>query len=133
LPDAGGGLNAALAAAAGELARRYPDAGVAALVGDLPALRPADLLTALGAAGGHPRSFVRDLAGTGTTLLAARAGTPLEPLFGADSACRHAESGAVELEAAISLRADVDSAEDLRFCLQLGAGLLTAQMLPDLV
>ena len=32
-----------------------------------------------------------------------------------------------------SLRADVDSSEDLRFCLQLGAGLLTAQMLPDLV
>src|SRR6185503_19542037 len=81
LPDAGGGLNAALATAAAELARRYPDAGVAALVGDLPALRPADLLAALGAASDHPRSFVRDLGGTGTTMLAAAAGTSLEPLF----------------------------------------------------
>jgi len=133
LPDAGGGLNPALATAAVELARRYPDAGVAALVGDLPALRPADLLAALEAASGYPRSFVRDLAGTGTTLLAAAAGAPLKPLFGDNSACRHAESGAVELTAATSLRADVDSVEDLRFCLQLGTGLLTAQMLPDLV
>jgi 2-phospho-L-lactate/phosphoenolpyruvate guanylyltransferase len=133
LPDAGGGLNPALAEAADELARRYPADGVAALVGDLPALRPADLLAALGAAGQHPRGFVRDLAGTGTTLLTAAAGVALDPRFGVDSADRHAESGAVELTAATSLRADVDSAEDLRYCLQLGAGLLTSQMLPDLV
>jgi len=133
LPDTGGGLNPALADAAAELGERYPDVGVVALVGDLPALRPADLLVALGEARRHRRSFVRDLAGTGTTLLAAAAGVPLDPRFGPDSARRHAESGAVELPAATSLRADVDSGEDLRFCLQLGAGLLTAQMLPDLV
>lgn len=133
LPDVGGGLNPALAAAAGQLAERYPDDGVAALVGDLPALRPADLLITLGEAAGHRRGFVRDRAGTGTTLLAAAVGVPLEPRFGPDSARRHADSGAAELTAAASLRADVDSAEDLRFCLQLGAGLLTAQMLPDLV
>ena len=133
LPDAGGGLNRALATAADELCRRYPDSGVAALVGDLPALRPADLLATLGAATGHPRGFVRDLAGTGTTLLTAAAGVALEPHFGVDSARRHAESGAVELDAAASLRADVDSVADLRYCLQLGAGLLTAQMLPLLV
>lgn len=132
LPDVGGGLNPALAAAAEQLAERYPDDGVAALVGDLPALRPADLLSTLGEAAGHRRGFVRDRAGTGTTLLTA-AGVPLDPRFGPDSACRHADSGAAELTAAVSLRADVDSAEDLRFCLQLGAGLLTAQMLPDLV
>jgi len=133
LPDTGGGLNPALADAAGKLGERYPDVGVVALVGDLPALRPADLLAALGEAQRHRRSFVRDLAGTGTTLLAAATGVPLDPRFGPDSARRHAESGAVELSAATSLRADVDSGEDLRFCLQLGAGLLTAQMLPDLV
>jgi len=133
LPDAGGGLNPALATAASQLCLRYPDDGVAALVGDLPALRPADLLAALGEAAGHRRSFVRDLAGTGTTLLAAAPGVELDPRFGEDSARRHAESGAVELAAAASLRADVDSGEDLRFCLQLGTGLLTAQMLPDLV
>jgi 2-phospho-L-lactate/phosphoenolpyruvate guanylyltransferase len=133
LPDVGGGLNSALTAAAGQLAERYPDAGVVALVGDLPALRPADLLAALSEADRHQRGFVRDLAGNGTTLLAAAAGVALDPRFGPDSARRHAESGAVELPARTSLRADVDSGEDLRFCLQLGAGLLTAQMLPDLV
>jgi 2-phospho-L-lactate/phosphoenolpyruvate guanylyltransferase len=133
LPDAGGGLNPALTAAAGQLTERYPDAGVAALVGDLPALRPADLLAALSEADRHQRGFVRDLAGSGTTLLTAGAGVALDPRFGPDSARRHAESGAVELRAGTSLRADVDSGEDLRFCLQLGAGLLTAQMLPDLV
>lgn len=133
LPDPGGGLNPALAGAADELARRYPADGIAALVGDLPALRPADLLAVLGAAAEHPRGFVRDLAGTGTTLLTAAAGVALDPRFGVDSADRHAESGAVELTAAASLRADVDCAEDLRYCLQLGAGLLTSQMLPDLV
>ncbi|HEX2902079.1 MAG TPA: 2-phospho-L-lactate guanylyltransferase [Jatrophihabitans sp.] len=128
LPDAGGGLNPALARAAAELSRRHPGDGTVALVGDLPALRPADLLQALGQAGRYERSFVRDLAGTGTTLLAASAGVTLDPRFGPDSARRHAESGAVELAAAVSLRSDVDSPEDLRQVLQLGAGLLTAQL-----
>jgi len=128
LPDSGGGLNQALAEAAARLAAREPDIGIAALVGDLPGLRPADLLSALAAAQRQPRSFVRDLAGTGTTLLAATAGIVLQPLFGPDSARRHAESGAVELPAGTSLRADVDSAEDLRHCLRMGAGLLTSQL-----
>jgi len=39
LQDRGGGLNEALAAAAAELAARFPADGVAAMVGDLPALR----------------------------------------------------------------------------------------------
>jgi 2-phospho-L-lactate guanylyltransferase len=133
LPDAGGGLNAALAAAAADLAGRYPRDGVVALVGDLPALRSAELLDALAQADQHRRSFVRDLAGTGTTLLAAASGTELNPLFGPDSASRHATSGAAELLAGQSLRADVDSAEDLRRCLELGAGLLTSQVAADLI
>lgn len=132
LPDVGGGLNPALAAAAAESSRRYPADGVVALVGDLPALRPAELLEALSQATAHSRSFVRDLAGTGTTLLAAAAGTGLDPRFGENSAHRHLASGAVELRAGISLRSDVDSPEDLRRVLALGAGLLTAQLEPGL-
>jgi len=132
LPDVGGGLNPALTAAATDLARRHPDDGVVALVGDLPALRPADLLQALSQASNHDRSFVRDRVGTGTTLLAAAAGVELDPRFGEGSAQRHAESGAVELDVAISLRSDVDSPEDLRQVLALGAGLLTAQMESEL-
>ncbi len=133
LPDAGGGLNPALAAAAAELARRHPDDGVLALVGDLPALRSADLLAVLHQAPAAGRGFVRDLAGSGTTLLAAGPGSALAPLFGPDSARRHLASGARELEAAESLRCDVDSAADLRRCLELGVGMLTSQLLAHLV
>ena len=66
LPDAGGGLNPALAAAAAELARRHPGDGVMAMVGDLPALRSADLLAVLHQAPESGRSFVRDADGSGT-------------------------------------------------------------------
>lgn len=128
LPDVGGGLNSALSAAAELLAERFPSDGVVALVGDLPAARPADLLTVLAAATGFQRCFVRDLDGTGTTLLAAAAGHRLGPAFGTDSAQRHLLSGAHELQAAPGLRCDVDSVGDLRHCLALGAGLLTSQM-----
>jgi 2-phospho-L-lactate guanylyltransferase len=133
LADAGGGLNAALSVAAGQLAARFPDDGVVAMVGDLPALRPADLLTVLAAAGEHERSFVRDLEGSGTTLLAARAADRLNPQFGPDSAQRHLQSGARELDAALSVRCDVDSTADLKACLVLGAGLLTSQLAANLV
>jgi 2-phospho-L-lactate guanylyltransferase len=132
LPDAGGGLNPALAAAAAELARRYPDDGVVAMVGDLPALRSADLLAVLHRAPGAGRSFVRDLDGSGTTLLAAGPGSALAPLFGPDSARRHLASGARELEAAVSLRSDVDSVADLHRCLELGVGMLTSQLMAHL-
>jgi 2-phospho-L-lactate/phosphoenolpyruvate guanylyltransferase len=133
LADAGGGLNPALAAAAAELARRFPGDGVAALVGDLPALRATDLLAVLHRAAAAGRGFVRDLDGSGTTLLTAGPGTPLAPLFGPDSAQRHLDSGARELDAAVSLRCDVDSAADLQRCLQLGVGRLTSRLVAHLV
>jgi 2-phospho-L-lactate guanylyltransferase len=122
------GLNAALAEAADHAARTWPEDGVAALVGDLPALRPDDLADALAAATHHPRSFVRDVRGTGTTLLAALPATPLEPEFGPGSAARHA-SKAAELAAAPALRQDVDTAEDLRLAVALGLGPATAAAL----
>jgi 2-phospho-L-lactate guanylyltransferase len=133
LVDAGGGLNPALAAAAAELTRRFPGDGVLALVGDLPALRAADLLDVLHRAPVAGRGFVRDLDGSGTTLLAAAPGSPLTPLFGPDSAQRHLDSGARELDAAASLRCDVDSAADLHRCRQLGVGMLTSQLAGHLV
>jgi 2-phospho-L-lactate guanylyltransferase len=133
LADAGGGLNPALAAAAAELARRFPGDGVVAMVADLPALRAADLLAVLHRAPAAGRGFVRDADGSGTTLLTAGPGFPLAPLFGPDSAQRHLDSGARELDAAASLRCDVDSAADLHRCLQLGAGMLTSQLVAHLV
>jgi 2-phospho-L-lactate/phosphoenolpyruvate guanylyltransferase len=119
-PDAG--LNPALAhgaAAAG-------GGPLAALAGDLPALRAYDLAATLRAV--TIRGYVRDAAGTGTTLLATPAGTALDPRFGPDSARSHAESGAVELAAAGSLRRDVDTATDLAAAARLGLGPRTAAL-----
>ena len=118
------GLNAALAEAADYAGRTWPSDGVAALVGDLPALRPEALAEALAAATRHARSFVADASGTGTTLLAALPGTPLSPAFGPGSAARHAQV-ATPLDAAPGLRHDVDTADDLLTASELGLGPAT--------
>jgi 2-phospho-L-lactate guanylyltransferase len=123
------GLNAAMrfgADTVAGLARRR-----AVLTGDLPALRPDELGAALAAAGG--RSFVADAAGTGTVLLTAEPGTALDPRFGAGSAGAHAASLARPLSGAWpGLRQDVDTADDLRRVLALGAGEHTCGLLRDL-
>ncbi|MEV4351538.1 2-phospho-L-lactate guanylyltransferase [Actinoplanes sp. NPDC049596] len=128
LPDAG--LNEAMRYGADEVAglNRYR----AVLAGDLPALRPAELREALGQAG-EARSFVADAAGTGTVLLGAPAGVPLEPRFGPGSARAHAESGARALDGDWpGLRHDVDTPADLATVLALGAGPHTCALLRDL-
>ncbi|MFI5872889.1 2-phospho-L-lactate guanylyltransferase [Streptomyces sp. NPDC051445] len=123
-----GGLNAALAHGAAAVRASRPDAPLAALNADLPALRPQELARVLGAAGEFPRSFLPDAAAIGTTLLAVAAGRELLPAFGTDSRARHRASGAVELrvETVDSVRQDVDTGEDLRAALSLGVGPRTA-------
>lgn len=122
------GLNAALAEAAAHAKARWPADGVAALAGDLPALRPEELGAALSAAAAHPSAYVPDADGTGTTLLAAAPGTELDPHFGVDSAARHRRTAA-ELSAAPGLRRDVDTAADLAAAIDLGVGPATAVVL----
>jgi len=122
-PD--GGLNAALEhgarAAAGD--------AVAALSSDLPALRPAELTAALGAAAAAPRCFVADVHATGTTLLTA-VGTSLRPRFGAASAQAHRGDGALALTGDWpGLVRDVDALDDLRAAVGLGVGPATADLL----
>lgn len=121
-PDAG--LNAALRHGVEQARRRRPGDGVAALSADLPALRPDELGAALAAAADHPASFVGDAAGLGTTLYAARPGTPFDPRFGGRSRAAHRASGAVELTVSgiPSLRRDVDTEVDLWDALRLGVG-----------
>lgn len=123
-----GGLNAALAHGAAAVRASRPDAPLAALNADLPALRPQELARVLDAAGEFPRSFLPDAAAIGTTLLAVAAGRELLPAFGTDSRARHRASGAVELrvETVDSVRQDVDTGEDLRAALSLGVGPRTA-------
>jgi 2-phospho-L-lactate/phosphoenolpyruvate guanylyltransferase len=122
------GLNAALVHGA-SLARAAGAGPVAALSSDLPALQPAELTSALAAAAGHPRSFVADAQGTGTTLLAVRDGE-LAPAFGPGSAAAHAAGGAVPLAGGWpGLRRDVDTEDDLRTAWRIGVGPRTAGFL----
>ena len=117
-------------------ARRWPGTGLAALTADLPAMSPAELATALRAAGTVPggAAFVPDAAGVGTTMYAVPPGGEFLPLFGGASRARHAAAGATELALAgtTGLRRDVDTPDDLREALELGAGPFTRAVAADL-
>jgi 2-phospho-L-lactate/phosphoenolpyruvate guanylyltransferase len=129
-------LNAALRHGAAVAARRWPGTGLAALTADLPAMSPAELATALRAAGRTPgaAAFVPDAAGVGTTLYAVPPGGEFLPLFGGASRARHAAAGATELGLAgvTGLRRDVDTPDDLREALALGVGPFTRAVAADL-
>ncbi|WP_405112806.1 2-phospho-L-lactate guanylyltransferase [Micromonospora sp. NBC_01405] len=128
-PDAG--LNAAFRHGA-EVATAGGGVWVAGLTADLPALRPAELAAALDAVTAGPagvRRFVTDAPGSGTVLLAAPPGVPLDPRFGVGSAAAHLASGAVPLTGEWpTLRRDVDTAADLAAAARLGLGPRTAAL-----
>ncbi len=69
----------------------------AVLLGDIPALRPAELSAALTEALGHPLAIVADSEGTGTTLATATAGHRHLLAFGPGSRLAHAAAGYVEI------------------------------------
>lgn len=118
-------LNNALTAA--ETVVRGENSNIVVLQGDLPALKSTELAEAIEEARAHPRSFVADRQGTGTAALFSF-GVPLAPHFGAGSARRHRQSGAVELTGAWpGLRSDIDTPEDLAAARALGIGPATAQ------
>ncbi|MGI5213610.1 2-phospho-L-lactate guanylyltransferase [Plantactinospora sp. CA-290183] len=124
----GGGLNAAFDRGAALAAEGW----VAALTADLPALRATDLTGALRAAAAGPpgvRHFVADAPGSGTVLLTAGPGVPLDPRFGGDSAAAHAASGARPLTGDWpTLRRDVDTPADLRAAAAYGLGPRTTAL-----
>jgi 2-phospho-L-lactate/phosphoenolpyruvate guanylyltransferase len=124
-PGHGNPLNNAIAAA--EQAVRGETPNIVVLQGDLPALQPQELGEAIAAARAYPRSFVGDRHGTGTSALIAL-GVTLDPQFGADSAQRHRDSGAIELTGAWpGLRCDIDTPDDLLVARRLGVGPTTTQ------
>jgi 2-phospho-L-lactate guanylyltransferase len=134
LPEAGRtGMNAALAYGAEQL-RAAGHSTVLACVGDLPALRADSVAQVLSAAQHHPRAFVADATGIGTTMLAAT-GTDLEPRFQGRSAAAHRASGAValtELELGgpvADARRDVDNEVDLATAAAIGLGPNTAALI----
>jgi 2-phospho-L-lactate/phosphoenolpyruvate guanylyltransferase len=94
-----------------------PDEGDrAVLLGDVPALQPDELASALSAALAHPAAFAPDADGTGTTLVTARSGSPFVHRFGAGSADLHRGLALYELDVPpmSGLRRDVDLEEHLR-------------------
>lgn len=131
VPDAG--LNAALSYAAERVREDRRDAPIAALSSDLPSVRASDLSRALTATP-EPRWFVADLAGIGTTMLAASRGQQWAPRFGPGSRAAHASDGMVELDAADldRLRRDVDTPDDLADAYRRGVGVWTADVLATL-
>jgi 2-phospho-L-lactate guanylyltransferase len=141
LADApGAGLNEALRHGAAYSGDRWPDRGRAGLAGDLPAVRPAELTAALGAAARLSTAFVPDTDGTGTTLYAAVPGARFEPQFGPASRDRHLATGAAEIGTGeigtgeigtdlAGLRRDVDTIEDLRAAAKIGLGPRTHALL----
>ncbi|GEK20798.1 2-phospho-L-lactate guanylyltransferase [Cellulomonas xylanilytica] len=127
--EPGGGLNGAVRAGIDRASAA--DVAVAVLLGDLPALRPDDLADALRLADAHDRAFVADADGTGTTLLTALPGVPVDPAFGPGSAAAHERAGHVRLAvgATSTVRRDVDVPEDLAEVARLGVGPATGAVL----
>ena len=126
-PDHPDPLNNAVLAASESLSPITTN--IVVLQGDLPALKSAELSEALTAARHNVRSFVADRQGTGTAALFALGVAPA-PHFGADSAARHRDSGAVELVGAWpGLRCDIDTPEDLAEARLLGVGTATAAII----
>lgn len=126
------GLNAALLQGVAEAGRRWPDLQPVALLGDLPALRPADLDEALASLVPDGPSYVADADGTGTVLYTA----PIDqfaPAFGARSAEAHRFGGALPVPGVLaSLRRDVDDVDDLMLAVALGVGPATARIVGEL-
>jgi 2-phospho-L-lactate guanylyltransferase len=131
VPDAG--LNPALEYAVSYVRARNPDASVAAISSDLPALRADDITRALRRGPSVPW-FVPDAAGVGTTMLAAPEAQRWEPLFGPGSRRAHLDAGVVEIDidGLDRLRRDVDTAADLAAAQLLGVGPSTTAVLARL-
>jgi len=116
IEEPGAGLAGAIAAGialASELGA--PGRGTAVLLGDLPALVPAELDAALALAAAHDRALVPDADGTGSVLVTAADGATHATAFGPGSRAAHVAAGYVELDlpAGSGLRTDVDTRDRL--------------------
>ncbi|WP_198418895.1 2-phospho-L-lactate guanylyltransferase [Cryobacterium psychrophilum] len=126
-------LNAAIRQGAAAARASFPDAPLAVVTGDLPALRATDLTKTLDLAAAYALAMVPDAAGTGTTALLVRSGLPPALLFGPGSRAAHEAAGYVPLEVAArsTIRRDVDTAEDLDVAHGLGLGPYSRAVLQE--
>jgi 2-phospho-L-lactate guanylyltransferase len=109
--DSDAGLNAA----ALQGIATAPPGPVAVLLGDVPALQPAELAAALRLAQQHPLAFVADADDEGSVLITALDAADHRPAFGRLSRAAHLAAGYVELNipAGSGLRRDVDTPAQL--------------------
>ena len=103
-------------------AEHRPDAPIAVIPSDLPALTPGDLGELLREAATHPFAFVADANRDGTTILTSRTPDLMHPGYGPGSAERHRAYGAYELAAPDAVRQDADVLADLVTADRLGLG-----------
>jgi len=108
---------------------------VAVLTADLPALRPEELKQVLTDARHHPRAFLTDHTGSGTTILTASTPQMLLPRFEGASRTQHAVTGAHELTIpnVPGARLDVDTPMDLGAALSLGVGPYSTALRPNML
>jgi len=129
IADDGDGLNPAIRQGVRYVQRVLGPGPTAVLLGDIPSLRPQDLVTALLVCATHPRALVPDASGTGTVLLSALSPRDLHPLFGPDSAREHSRTS-VRLDLSLpALRTDVDDDQGLRRAVTIGVGRHTTAVL----
>jgi 2-phospho-L-lactate guanylyltransferase len=102
----------------------------AVLMGDLPALMPAELGAALRrVTETTPSVYCQDMLAGGTTFFASARGA-FAPVLGPRSAARNASTGAMQIGNDLpGLRRDVDTLEDLKRANDLGVGMRTSQVL----
>ncbi|MBB2890836.1 2-phospho-L-lactate guanylyltransferase [Flexivirga oryzae] len=129
IADPGRGLNSAVTAGIDAASERAPHSPAAVLLGDLPALTPAELADGLAACAAVEAAVVPDHEGTGTVLISHHDGSRLTPRFGTGSAARHARTATVLDLDLPRLRTDVDNDESLRRAVELGVGRRTEQLL----
>ena len=127
--DPGRGLNSAVAAGIDAASVQAPNSPAAVLLGDLPALTPAELSDGLAACAAVEAAVVPDHEGTGTVLISHHDASRLTPRFGTGSAARHARSATVLDLDLPRLRTDVDNEESLRRAVELGVGPWTTRLL----
>ena len=129
IADPGDGLNGALRVGIGQVEPLLGPGPTAVLLGDIPTLRPQDLIAALTACWQHRRALVPDASGRGTVLLSALSAAELDPRFGPDSAREHSRQG-VRLDLDLpALRTDVDDDRALADAIRIGGGRHTAVVL----
>jgi 2-phospho-L-lactate guanylyltransferase len=129
IADHGDGLNCALRVGISAVERLLGPGPTAVLLGDIPTLRPQDLIAALAACGSHQRALVPDASGSGTVLLSALCAHDLDPHFGPDSAREHSRR-CVRLDLDLpALRTDVDDDRALSDAISIGVGEHTAVVL----